>query len=217
MKSIHISSNQSPLGQDVTIRQFHWVADEPIDLGGHDAGPSPFEWVLTGLGACKTMTVKMYAQRKQWPLEQVSADVSYEKVGDRPQIHVELTFTGDLSGQQRQRLLEIADRCPVHKLLTASVEIHSSLSASEQQSESDNDYQIVDCGFHDQLEALATLHQPSTITYHTDIGELTTVKGQIVDIYAANHADFLKLQDGTVIRLDRLVSVNDQSIRFAKD
>jgi Rho-binding antiterminator len=78
-----------------------------------------------------------------------------------------------------------------------------------------NDYCLVDCGFHDQLEALATLRQTCQIFYHTVTGEIVRVQDQIVDVYAANQADFLKLKDGTEIRLDRLISVNGNPTRFA--
>ncbi|KAM3099693.1 hypothetical protein ACKFKF_13750 [Phormidesmis sp. 146-12] len=78
-----------------------------------------------------------------------------------------------------------------------------------------DDYYLVDCGFHDQLEALATLRQTCQISYHTGTGEVVEVQDQIVDVYAANHADFLKLKDGTEIRLDRLISVNGNPTRLA--
>jgi hypothetical protein len=78
-----------------------------------------------------------------------------------------------------------------------------------------NDYRLVDCGFHDQLEALATLRQPSHITYTNTNGDRVAIFTQIVDVYAANKADFLKLKDGTEIRLDRLIAVDNKPIRFA--
>jgi Rho-binding antiterminator len=77
------------------------------------------------------------------------------------------------------------------------------------------EYCLVDCGFHDQLEALATLRQTCQISYYTATGEIVEVQDQIVDVYAANKADFLKLKDGTEIRLDRLISVNGNPTRFA--
>ncbi|KAM3113106.1 hypothetical protein [Phormidesmis sp. 146-33] len=78
-----------------------------------------------------------------------------------------------------------------------------------------DDYYLVDCGFHDQLEALATLRQTCQISYRTVAGEIVEVQDQIVDVYAANHADFLKLKNGTEIRLDRLISVNGNPTRLA--
>ncbi len=128
MSSVQVSSNGSYLGQDVFIRKFHLTADEPAELGGNDAGPAPLEWILAGLGSCKSITVKMYAARKGWVLENVSVDLSYEKVGDRHQIQSNLTIEGDLNDEQRQRLLEISNRCPMHKLLTNNVEIQTVLT-----------------------------------------------------------------------------------------
>lgn len=80
-----------------------------------------------------------------------------------------------------------------------------------------DDYCLVDCGFHDRLEALATLRQTCQISYRTVTGEIVEVQDRIVDVYAANQADFLKLKDGTEIRLDRLISVNGNSTQFAQE
>ena len=80
-----------------------------------------------------------------------------------------------------------------------------------------NDYCLVDCSFHDQLEALATLRQLCQISYRNAVGAIVEVQDQIVDVYAANKDDFLKLKDGTEIRLDRLISVNGQPTRFAEE
>lgn len=78
-----------------------------------------------------------------------------------------------------------------------------------------DDYCLVECGFHDRLEALATLRQICQISYRTVTGEIVEVQDRIVDVYAANQADFLKLKDETEIRLDRLISVNGNPTRFA--
>jgi putative redox protein len=129
MASVQVSSNASSLGQNVSIRQFQLSADEPTVLGGDDTGPSPFEWVLAGLGTCKAITLKMYAKRKGWALEQVKVDLSYEKIDDRDRIEASLTLVGNLNAEQRQRLLEIADRCPVHRMLVSQVEIQTRLGS----------------------------------------------------------------------------------------
>lgn len=80
-----------------------------------------------------------------------------------------------------------------------------------------NDYCLVDCGFHDQLEALATLRQTCQITYRNAAEEIVEICTQIVDVYAANRADWLKLKDGTKIRLDRLISVDGKPTHFAQE
>ena len=77
-------------------------------------------------------------------------------------------------------------------------------------------YRLVACGFHDELEALATLHKPCQIIYRDSDKEVHTVETQIVDVYSADRADFIKLQDGTVIRLDLLISVDGKPIQFAR-
>jgi putative redox protein len=127
MTSVRVSSNASHLGQDIAIRQFHLLADEPLDLGGNDTAPTPFEFVVAGLGACKAITVKMYAARKGWTLTYVSVDCTLEKVENSQVIQANLQLMGTLTDEQRQRLLEIADRCPVHKLLMSEMQVHTVL------------------------------------------------------------------------------------------
>lgn len=127
MTSVRVSSNASRYGQDVAIRQFHLSADEPPAMGGDDSGPAPFEWVLAGLGTCKAITLKMYAERKGWDLQEVVVELRYDPQNDPPTIHADLVITGDLDESQRQRLREISDRCPVHKLLTTPVQIQTQL------------------------------------------------------------------------------------------
>ena len=128
MASVTVSSNGSRYGQNIAIRQFHMMADEPPDLGGDDTGPTPFEFILTGLGSCKAITLQMYAERKGWDLQSVVVDLRYEKRGEQHIIEVDLTVEGDLDDQQRQRLREISDRCPVQRLLTEPVHIHTRLT-----------------------------------------------------------------------------------------
>lgn len=117
--------------QVVTAGQHQLLADEPESLGGSDAGPAPFDLVMSGLGACTSMTLRMYAERKGLPLERISVALSHDKVDidgtNRDRISRQITLEGDLNDEQRQRLLEIANKCPVHRLLSQSVILACSL------------------------------------------------------------------------------------------
>ena len=111
--------------------------------GGDDAGPNPYEFLLAALGACTAMTLRMYATRKEWPLRTVQVRLTHEKVyaedsaecrskeGLLDLIKREILLIGDLSHDQRQRLLQIANRCPVHQTLTSGVRIESSTTLEE--------------------------------------------------------------------------------------
>ena len=113
--------------QDIQSGPHHILADEPASVGGTNRGLTPYGLVSAGLGACTSMTIRLYARRKNWPLEKVSVDVSHSKShaadagADTPQkidaFTRTITLTGDLDADQRQRLLEIADKCPVHRTL----------------------------------------------------------------------------------------------------
>jgi putative redox protein len=103
------------------------VCDEPESLGGADLGPTPVELFLISIGACKAMTAKMYADRKGWALERASCSIEQtvrgEGAGRTPHIEIRMRFEGDLDVEQRARLLEIAEKCPVQKMITGPCEI----------------------------------------------------------------------------------------------
>lgn len=120
--AVQIHIGQQPYTTDATARNHTWRADEPADLGGVDTGPTPYELLLSALGACKAITAKMYADRKGWPLTDVRVALEHTRPNGRTgpeQIDVVLTFEGDLDDDQRNRLLEIADKCPVQKTITS--------------------------------------------------------------------------------------------------
>ncbi len=106
-----------------------WLADEPESLGGGDCGPTPVSLLLSSLGACTSVTLKMYAQRKGWPLDEVHVTLNIETGEEGSTIDRKITLHGGLSDEQRERLLQIANACPVHKILTRSIAIRSGLTA----------------------------------------------------------------------------------------
>jgi len=116
------------------------LADEPVSFGGKDFGPDPYAYVAGGLAACKVMTVQMYAKRKKWDLQNATVHINHSREHRVDAVHAEnessakidtfsceISFTGDLSEAQKERLLEISDRCPVHRTLTRDIQIISQL------------------------------------------------------------------------------------------
>ncbi|MGJ8522694.1 hypothetical protein R84981_001385 [Carnimonas sp. R-84981] len=129
--TINSSSSGAPWQVAIHSDNHQWQADVDTDSGGGDLAPNPESYLLGALGACTAMTIRMYAERKQWPLQSVDVSVSISQ-HDKHSVKLErhISLTGELDEQQRQRLLEIAEKCPVHRLLTGDVTIKSSLTAS---------------------------------------------------------------------------------------
>lgn len=126
--------------QDITAGPHRLRADEPPEVGGDDTGPGPYDLVLAGLGACTSMTLRMYAERKKWPLERVMVNLRHDRIhaqdcsdcetkeGKVDLIVRRLTLEGPLDREQRAKLLEIANKCPVHRTLTSEVKITTDLT-----------------------------------------------------------------------------------------
>lgn len=131
---------------DILAGDHALVADEPESMGGKNTGPDPYSYLLTSLGTCTTMTLRMYADRKGWPLEAAITRLRHQKThrydcegcedpGAKVKIDEitrEIELVGDLDDEQRARLLEIADRCPVHRTLHGTIEVRSSLKVTEE-------------------------------------------------------------------------------------
>ena len=135
-----VNERNKQFTREVLSDSHFWLADEPVAFGGENLGPDPYEHLLAALGTCTSMTIRMYANRKGWPLESVSVELSHaRKHGedceecDSPEQKIEvlsreISFRGDLSQEQIQRLIEIADKCPVHKTLEGELRISTKLS-----------------------------------------------------------------------------------------
>ena len=132
-------TGNGPYAQVVNMGRHVLGADEPEDLGGRDTGPSPYQFVMAGLGACTSMTLRMYATRHGWPLEKTSVLVTHSKTarhdGSPPSDTFERTIylTGPLADEQRGRLLEVADKCPVSQTLQRVSTVRSQLAAPASQ------------------------------------------------------------------------------------
>jgi len=135
-----VQGGRSGFTQDITARQHRLTADEPTSSGGEDMGATPYELLLAALGACTSITLKMYARQKNWPLEEVVVRLGHSRIhaadcaecetkeGMLDRIDRELELKGPLTPEQKARLLEIAEKCPVHRMLTSEVNIRSWLA-----------------------------------------------------------------------------------------
>lgn len=125
-------NGQGRYQQEVRIGRHQLLADEPFSVGGADAGPAPFDFLMAGLGACTSMTLRMYAERKELPLTGIRVALSHRKIDidgkQHDQIRREIFLAGNLSEEQRRRLLEIAGKCPVHRALSSSMMLECELA-----------------------------------------------------------------------------------------
>ena len=139
MAGVIVRGGATGLAQEIEAGRHRLTADEPVAAGGTDAGPSPYDLLLAALGACTSMTISMYARRKGWPLEAVTVRLQHARIhaqdcaecetreGMLDRIEREISLVGALDAAQRERLLEIANRCPVHRTLVSEIDIRTRL------------------------------------------------------------------------------------------
>ena len=135
VRGVVIRGSAAGFAQEISAGQHHLKSDEPASAGGTDTGPAPYDLLLAALGSCTSITLGMYARRKEWPLEDVTVNLRHSKVHasdcadcetkdvmlDR--IERDIHLTGPLTPEQKSKLLEIADKCPVHRTLTSTIQI----------------------------------------------------------------------------------------------
>jgi uncharacterized OsmC-like protein len=135
IRSVIVRGSAAGFTQEIHAGPHRLHADEPASAGGTDTGPSPYDLLLAALGACTSMTVSMYARRKAWPLEEVTVHLRHSKIyaadcgecetkeGMLDRIERAIHFAGPLTEEQRSKLIEIANKCPVHRTLTSEIDI----------------------------------------------------------------------------------------------
>jgi putative redox protein len=134
-----VRGGETGFAQEITAGRHRLTADEPISAGGTNTGPSPYNLLLAALGACTSMTVSMYARRRSWPLEGVTVRLRHSRIhaqdcqscetkeGMLDHVDREIQLAGALSAEQRTKLLEIAEKCPLHRTLASEIALRTRL------------------------------------------------------------------------------------------
>ncbi len=130
--SVTATLEGAPYETAMTVRQHRFLADEPVEDGGHDLGPRPHELLCSSLAACTAITVRMYVDRKRLPVRRIAVTCTMDRKADGGLVdstfHLAVHVDGDLNEEQRQRVLQIANMCPVHRTLTNPLRITSALA-----------------------------------------------------------------------------------------
>ena len=133
LRSVVVRGSAAGFAQEIIAGPHRMTADEPVSVGGTDTGSTPYDFLIAALGPCPSITVGMYARRKGWALEEVTVNLRHVKIhasdcadcetkqGMLDQIERDIHFAGSLTGDQRSKLLEIANKCPVHRTLTSEI------------------------------------------------------------------------------------------------
>jgi uncharacterized OsmC-like protein len=132
-----VRGDASGFAQEIQVGPHRLTADEPINVGGKETGPSPYDLLLAALGSCTSMTISLYARARKWPLESVTVNLRHSKIhaadcrdcetkeGKIDRIERDIHLVGKLDADQQKKLLEIADKCPVHRTLNSEIKIET--------------------------------------------------------------------------------------------
>jgi uncharacterized OsmC-like protein len=139
MGEVIVHGSAAGFAQEISAGVHHLTSDEPVEAGGAGSGPSPYDLLLSALGSCTSMTLGVYARRKAWPLESVTVRLRYSRIhavdcaecetkeGMLDRVDVDIELAGTLTEEQRSKLLEIANKCPVHRTLVSEINIRTHL------------------------------------------------------------------------------------------
>ncbi len=137
--TVRVWGRANGFAQEISVGRHRLAGDEPLAVGGTDSGPAPYDFLLAALGSCTSMTIALYARRKQWPLESVTVSLRHFRIhaadcaecetreGMLDRIERDVELAGALTEEQRDKLLDIANKCPVHRTLTSEIVIHTRL------------------------------------------------------------------------------------------
>jgi len=137
-----VEGNASGFHQNIVSGKHHFEADEPVDVGGKDEAPNPYDYLLAALGTCTSMTIGWYARKKKIPVEEIKVSLWQSRIhakdcedcmtkdGMIHRIELEIGLTGNITPEQRKLLMEAAERCPVHRTLTAEIDIKTRTAAT---------------------------------------------------------------------------------------
>jgi len=127
MRKVQSQFGVGVLQQKLSVGDLHFLADAEVGRGGNGTGPSPHEYLASALAGCTSMTLKMYSERKAWKLDNAIVTVDIERINDVEILSRDIQLIGDLNGEQKERLLDIAIKCPIHKALAGEIQIKTQL------------------------------------------------------------------------------------------
>lgn len=129
MRKVQSQFGVDPLQQKLSVGDLHFLADAEVGSGGSGADPSPHEYLAAALASCTSMTLKMYSERKVWKLENAIVTVDINRADDVETFVRDIQLIGDLDAEQKERLLDIATKCPIHKALAGKIQIKTQLAS----------------------------------------------------------------------------------------